>query len=296
MMQKIKTLLSLTLLTHVSKAEVDLKKGNFYKTWVDVEIPTSNYIFQLRRTYDSRSLHQGIFGYGWCSDFEKSLELKTNKSVVLHDCKLRTDIHYESIGANQFGSRKNPKETLLKIGETYLRKTPHSLQKFNQQGQLVYLSNHSGFHIKLHYHQTGELKKIDVNSEATLTIKIDRRRKLVQTISAPKNPQLAYTYQDGNLTAVRTAASELTQYEYDDVHNLTQIIEPDSKLSQLSYNKEKDWVTKIRDHKGCLESFHWLRIKSVARGSYQATTKKTCHGRIVHQRKFEYVSSTEGGR
>jgi hypothetical protein len=288
MIKKIKTLLSLTLLTHVSKAEVDIKDGRYYKTWVDLEIPTSTYNFELRRTYDSHSLHQGIFGFGWCSDFEKSLEFKKNRTVVLHDCQLRTDIEYERIDLHRYQSRKNPKEIILWHKENYLRKTQSSIQKYSPQGKLVYLSNHNGFHIKLHYHQTGHLKKVDVNSSAALTIKIDRRRNLVQSIMGAKDKYASYTYKDNNLASASTLTTGTTRFEYDDVHNLTKVVASDQKLTEMTYNKEKDWIIKIRDPQNCFEYFNWYRKNPQIVTSFQATTKKTCNGRIVSQRKFEF--------
>ena len=50
-------------------ALVDMKNANYTNTWTDMEIPGSGYDFKIIRTYNSRSLFNGIFGFGWCSDF-----------------------------------------------------------------------------------------------------------------------------------------------------------------------------------------------------------------------------------
>ena len=45
-------------------ALVDMKNANFADTWVDLIMPGSGYDLKVQRTYNSRTLFDGIFGFG----------------------------------------------------------------------------------------------------------------------------------------------------------------------------------------------------------------------------------------
>jgi hypothetical protein len=66
-----------------ANAIVDMKNANYSNTWVDIEIPGSGYELKISRTYNSRSLINGIFGFGWCSDFETRLEKTAEGNLKL---------------------------------------------------------------------------------------------------------------------------------------------------------------------------------------------------------------------
>lgn len=53
-----------------SFAIVDMKNANFSQSWTDLIVPGSGYDLKIVRTYNSRSLYNGLFGFGWNSDFE----------------------------------------------------------------------------------------------------------------------------------------------------------------------------------------------------------------------------------
>ena len=59
-------------------AVVDMKNANYANTWTDLIVPGSGYDLRVQRTYNSRSLFNGVFGFGWCSDFETTLEVNSN--------------------------------------------------------------------------------------------------------------------------------------------------------------------------------------------------------------------------
>src|SRR5687768_10445910 len=65
---------------------VDPFNANYSDTWVDLEIDTKGSQVRLERTYNSRSLFDGIFGFGWCSDFETRVRPYRDGTVVLTNC------------------------------------------------------------------------------------------------------------------------------------------------------------------------------------------------------------------
>ncbi|WP_027801161.1 CHAT domain-containing protein [Paraburkholderia dilworthii] len=77
-------------------ALVDMKNGNYSNEWVDLLSPRKDgslvegrgSIFDLRvsRSYNSRSLYDGIFGFGWCSDFETIVRPTAEGNVIVEWC------------------------------------------------------------------------------------------------------------------------------------------------------------------------------------------------------------------
>jgi YD repeat-containing protein len=71
-----------------------MKNANYSNTWVDIEVPGSGYELKISRTYNSRSLMNGIFGFGWCSDFETKLEKTAEGNLKLVECGAGQETFY----------------------------------------------------------------------------------------------------------------------------------------------------------------------------------------------------------
>ena len=84
-MKKLFVAIALTLSTS-AYALVDMQNANFTETWVDLEIPDTGYNLKIERAYNSRTLHNGLFGFGWCSNFETSLEILADGRVKRVEC------------------------------------------------------------------------------------------------------------------------------------------------------------------------------------------------------------------
>ncbi len=66
----------------LANALVDTKNGNYTKTYKDIS--TSS--FNLERSYNSRSLYKGFFGFGWCSNLETQIEVLPNNVLYVVEC------------------------------------------------------------------------------------------------------------------------------------------------------------------------------------------------------------------
>lgn len=64
---------------------VNLKNGNFYISFTDIKI-NSQYaaVEDITRTYNSKSTHIGIFGFGWGSEIETYIHSYPDGSIVLY--------------------------------------------------------------------------------------------------------------------------------------------------------------------------------------------------------------------
>lgn len=67
-------------------AVVDMKNANYSNTWVDFELLGSGYDLRVARTYNSRTLYNGIFGFGWCSDFETKIDITAEGNLKVTEC------------------------------------------------------------------------------------------------------------------------------------------------------------------------------------------------------------------
>ena len=80
------TSLSFFLFSSTAFSLVDMKNANFSDYWVDIAIPDSTSFMKISRTYSSRSLFSGIFGFGWCSQIESRLEITIEGNLILNEC------------------------------------------------------------------------------------------------------------------------------------------------------------------------------------------------------------------
>lgn len=74
-------------------ADVDMKAANFTDGFTDIDLGTSG-ILKVQRTYNSRSNFNGIFGYGWCSEYETKLEVTAEESFMITECGGGEEILY----------------------------------------------------------------------------------------------------------------------------------------------------------------------------------------------------------
>jgi YD repeat-containing protein len=79
------TLLLLFYSLHAG-AVVDMKTANYADSWIDLVAPGSGYDLRVQRSYNSRTIFSGIFGFGWCSDFETKLEVTPEGNIKVTEC------------------------------------------------------------------------------------------------------------------------------------------------------------------------------------------------------------------
>ena len=75
-------------------AIVDMKSANYSENWVDMIVPGVGYDLRINRTYNSRSLFNGLFGFGWCSDYETKITVTPEGSLRLTECGGGMEITY----------------------------------------------------------------------------------------------------------------------------------------------------------------------------------------------------------
>lgn len=77
-----------------SFAVVDMKSANYAETYTDLEVPGIGYDLRVTRTYNSRSIFNGMFGFGWCSDFETKIDVTPENALKLTECGGGVEINF----------------------------------------------------------------------------------------------------------------------------------------------------------------------------------------------------------
>ncbi len=85
-MMNLKMVIFSLLLGSQAMAVVDMKNANYANAWTDLIAPGSGYDLRIQRTYSSRSLFNGLTGFGWCTDLETKLEVTAESNLRLTEC------------------------------------------------------------------------------------------------------------------------------------------------------------------------------------------------------------------
>ena len=284
------------LFSSISFAIVDMKNANYANTWVDLSVPGTGYDLKISRTYNSRSLFNGMFGFGWCSDFETNIKVNKDNHIELTECGGGLEITFKPKG----GGKGNLKEGAqlfangtevenFKVDKGFYTRnlTDGTSQRFDLKGRLTHMYDKNGNFLKLDYDNTN-LKTVVDNNGRRLEFKYGANKRLAKIIG-PNSLAADYTFENlDDLKLVKNSWGNTYKYEYDDLHNLTKATYPDNTFLALAYDKKRDWVTSFTDRQGCIESYSYEESKTDARNHYWSNVKKTCGKEIVTESKYEF--------
>src|SRR6188768_2464625 len=93
-MKQMSAFAAILLFSFSAGAIVDMKSANYSESWTDLTVPGVGYDLRVNRTYNSRSLFNGLFGFGWCSDYETKIEVTTESNLRLTECGAGMEITY----------------------------------------------------------------------------------------------------------------------------------------------------------------------------------------------------------
>lgn len=102
-------------------AIVDMKNANYSNAWVDLEVPGTGYDLKITRTYNSKTLFDGMFGFGWCSDFETILTITAEGNIKLTECGAGQEQYYTP---REFGKKEIDKTVAQILEKVKVAKKP----------------------------------------------------------------------------------------------------------------------------------------------------------------------------
>lgn len=250
-------------------ALVDMQNANFTETWVDLEIPDTGYNLKVERAYNSRTLHNGLFGFGWCSNFETSLEILADGRVKRLECGAGQEIIYapksfdkddvkngiQKIIAAIRKEKPNLSRTeLLSITKKLNEDTEYrdresarlDIKREIKEGTIFYGegNNTDKLVLKKGYYvrdlNDGSSERFDMAGQLTYLydknqnyLKLEYNKKALATVSTASGKRLTFRYTaNGKIKQISGPSGLSCDYEYE-------------KLNDLVYAKNgKDEVTK----------------------------------------------------
>ena len=81
-----------------SLAIVDTRSAGYSKTFLDFKAKSSSPFMEIKRTYNSRSIYNGLFGFGWCSNIETKLTVLPDETIKVVECGGGMEILYHPKG------------------------------------------------------------------------------------------------------------------------------------------------------------------------------------------------------
>jgi YD repeat-containing protein len=243
------------LLPQKSHALVDMRNANFSENWTDLESKSAGYDLRIQRSYNSRTLYNGMFGFAWCTEFETSLKVTPENTLKVTDCGAGFEWDYTPEGFSNKSVQKNISSIMTEVRKRN-RGRDESYFK-NLEGQLK-IDGDLREEFAKQLNMTGKVNKdmkyvTDGRSTDFITFngieyqrnlpngtfqKFDKDGHLIQ-ISDHNGNYLKVTYKGKLIVSVadNTGASLNFKY-YDNSHFVKQVIGPKSVVSTYKYKGE----------------------------------------------------------
>ena len=108
-------LLTIVSLTPFAHAIVDMKSSNYSEGQNDITVPGIGYDLTLNRNYSSRSLYNGLFGYGMCTPFETTVQVNAESNLKLTECGGGMEIIFSPRGFKPAVIENTVKQILVEL-------------------------------------------------------------------------------------------------------------------------------------------------------------------------------------
>jgi hypothetical protein len=275
------------LLPDTAFAEVNMKDAEFSTTFTDLKTPE----VEISRTYNSRSLESGYFGFGWCSLLDLHITPQ-GLGWILKECgreiAFKHRVQKNAVGSSVFTAR-NPKDGQLEILETslILRRSDGSEFAFNLSGVLEAWTRPGGEKITIRETQQGLIRELSGKGGWKVRLFVDRQRHRVERIEASNGMTCDYVYQGEDLLEVRNAWKNIYRYHTNSFHNLVHIAFPDGTSETITYDNEADRVTSYTGRNHCTENYQY-EVLSSDRLHFSATATKECPDQPLETAHFEF--------
>lgn len=281
------------ILAPIARAEINMKDASYKNSFIDNQ--------EIRRTYNSRSIYTGIFGFGWCSNFEKSLSLPSTKEIILKDCDLESPFvltdENSLLKTRAYQNPINKEKILFKNGIYTHYLSTGEIRIFNRTGQMLSSLTSDGKRTRLVYSR--DILSLVKSDSSDLRIYINNTGQVTKTESTNGSTNL-YLYEKENLiqaTEIQKSpySSKTHLYEYDSLNNIIQVTYPDKTKEHIVYNNDNDRVIKIELKDHCLEYYDFFNKSSDSLYQVSTLTRK-CDSKTIHQYiyKFWYKYRSDG--
>lgn len=279
--QKIVPTLVFILLSPLAKAEINMKDASYRQTFHDIQ--------EVKRTYSSRSLHSGYFGFGWCSNLEKSLDIKSIREITFKDCD--QEVPFVLTDENNLLKTRvfeNPitRERLIFKSGTYTQYlNTGEIRVFDRMGQMTSVIQPDGRKTGLLY-KNKLLISLKTNSNLLLTFYFNDTRQVTK-IQSNSGLGTLYLYEKDVLVQSVNSTKQSHLYDYDDLNNMVRLVFPDKTEENIVYNKDHDRAIKIQLRNQCIEYYDYYHKNNDPLYQVSTLTRK-CDDKTIHTFIYEF--------
>lgn len=269
----------------VTRAEVNMKDASYQVTFQDFP--------EIQRSYNSRSIYTGYFGFGWCSNLEKSLNMPSPKDIRLIECGVESPFvlmdENNSLKTRIFENPLTSERLLFRSGKYYLSFSNGEIRIFNRKGQNTEIRLPTGHFLALEY-KGDKLSKIKNTQGRVFNIFINDSDQIYRIADSSKNESI-YLYEKTNLIQSLNSNKESHLYDYDHLNNLVKLTYPDKTEEVIVYNNENDRVVKVELRNKCLEYYDFYTANKDPLHQVSTLTRK-CGNKTIHQYIYEFWYKT----
>ena len=191
-------------------ADIDVMNADYISKWQD----PLNRRFSLERIYHSRSIYNGVFGFGWCTVFDIHLNKSSSGPWTRYECDRQTAA------------------------------SPETTERFDEKGRLIYWRSPGQGALHLAYAPSGLLQSAATGEGLKLRFHYDEANDHIVRIESDSAPPLLFQYADQNLVSVRNPSRTLALYNYSPHHNMTQTQDASGKREAIEYDETTDRVVR----------------------------------------------------
>lgn len=256
--------LSLVLISYTpqNNAAVNVKTASFLEEVTDWA--SSDESFQIKRRYNSRGLHRGLLGFGWCSTLERRLEISTDRRTVRlracwdHRNDLFTRRERAPDGAWLYTRSGTNEVILFRDQEFHFVKGEISAagaaarEIFDSSGRWIGSRSKAG-ELHILYGEGPLPRQIRWNKE-TISLHADNGGLRLGQLTTGRE-KVRYIYGGLDLERVESARG-VTSYAYDSFHNLSEIFETSGRRISVVYDAPSDRVVRVLNGE-CVEGYSY---------------------------------------
>ncbi len=253
---------------------VNLRNGSYNEKWIDFTDPQAGIELSIERHYSSRSLFEGVFGFGWCSKLETKLTITSDGIINLVECGGGLEVTYypkdfdiksseQTIARIVEHARKNQKLSTNDLSNLRAQLRSNTKLRFEEANKLklvsiqkirakknVFISKSKGFEkitfngsyyerlradgSSQRFNKNGQL--IRLTNRLGLFISIHYKGRRIGFLADNKGRRLNFQYgTDGKLQKISNGQGLSALYQFEG-ENLVQVTNMWSKTYQFRYD------------------------------------------------------------
>lgn len=223
-------------------------------------------------SYNSRSLYQGWWGMGWCSELEIKVEIEKGVAKA-KDCR-NNDLKVEiSIGG--FKSQLQDK--------TY---------HFDTRGRLVKIENKLQEYKTVHILWDNKLPRQIYTQNRSWIPEFNRNKDLITKLYS-KYDSYDFTYVDNQLKMAKS--QDDWHFQYDTQGNMTFLQAQDQTLN-LKYDMAMDRVVEVKAKEGCKTKYNYFENQAAKEFHLVTTVQRRCSESSLQTKQVQSQFEILAGR